>query len=362
MRFLDVERLFRQQGEPLYRLAQLKRAFYVDQKRSWDEVTTLSKTLRAELFAQIPWDALSLVRQQEGDGGETIKALLACEDGKKIEAVLMQHQDERNTVCVSSQVGCAMACTFCATGTMGLTRNLTRDEIAEQVLFYARLLRERDDRVTNVVLMGMGEPLHNYDEAIGALRLLNDPQGLNIGARHMSVSTCGVVPGILRLADEQFQVNLAISLHSAIDEVRSKMMPVNRAYPLTKLMDAVRLYMEKTNRKVMFEYLLLAGVNDRQEDARALKKLFGNNLRLVHINLIKYHNTQAFEGTPKDRRHIFLQELHELGIPATHRITFGEDIDAACGQLAVQEGESTLQGQAAIQANNAKKQVRPSTV
>lgn len=352
MNLVRLQALLDERKQPKYRFNQVKRAFYGEHRRSWDEVSTLPKDLRAALAAEVPWDALSLVRRQEADSGETVKTLLACEDGKKIETVLMRHEDERNTVCVSSQVGCAMACTFCATGTMGLTRNLTRDEIVEQVMFYVRELVEKGDHVTNVVLMGMGEPFHNYDNVLSALRLINEPEGLNIGARHLSISTCGIVPGILRLADEQFQVNLAISLHSAIDEVRSKIMPVNRAYPLTKLMDAIRTYMEKTNRKVMFEYLLLSGVNDRPEDARALKKLFGDNVRLVHVNLIKYHNTQAFEGTPKDRRREFLQELHELGIPATHRITFGEDIDAACGQLAVKEASgATLQGQAAIAAN-----------
>lgn len=353
-----VQTLLESRKQPKFRFEQLKRAFYVEHRRSWEELSTFPKELRAELSAEVPWDAMTFVREQAADNGETIKALLACADGKKIETVLMCHEDERNTVCVSSQVGCAMACSFCATGTMGLTRNLTRDEIAEQVLYYVRRLGEKGERVTNVVLMGMGEPLHNYDEVLGALRIMNDPQGMNIGARHLSISTCGIVPGILRLADEKFQVNLAISLHSAIDEVRSKIMPVNRPYPLAKLMAAVRTYMEKTNRKVMFEYLLLSGINDRPEDARALKRLFGDDMRLVHVNLIKYHNTQAFEGTPKDRRVAFLRELHELGIPATHRITFGEDIDAACGQLAVKDAAgNVLQGQAAIVANKESKKV-----
>ncbi len=352
MQLSRLAELLAQQGEPAFRLNQIKRAFYVEQRASWDEVTVLSKPLRAALAEALPWDALRLVRSQSADNGETVKTLLACADNKSIEAVLMRHQDERNTVCVSSQVGCAMGCTFCATGTMGWIRNLTRDEIVEQVIHYARRLKADSDRVTNVVLMGMGEPLNNYDEVLAALRMLNDPQGFNLGARHMSISTCGVVPGILRLASEQFQVNLAISLHSGIDEVRSKIMPVNRAYPLAKLMAAVRTYMETTNRKVMFEYLLLSGVNDRPEDALALKRLFGDDMRLIHVNLIKYHNTQAFAGTPKDRRVAFLRELHELGIPATHRITFGEDIDAACGQLAVNEATgSVLQGQEAIRAN-----------
>ena len=354
MHLPEIVRCLAERGEPKYRLAQVKRGFYVERRRGWEDLTVFAKPLRLALAEAVPWDALRPVRRQEGDGGETVKTLLACVDGKNIEAVLMRHQDERNTVCVSSQVGCAMGCAFCATGTMGWTRNLTRDEIAEQVIHYARELDGRGERVTNVVLMGMGEPLHNYDEVLGALRLLNDPEGFCLGARHLSISTCGIVPGILRLADEPLQVNLAISLHSAFDEVRSKIMPVNRAYPLPKLMDAVRTYMEKTNRKVMFEYLLLSGINDRPEDAEALQRLFQGDVRLVHVNLIKYHNTQAFAGTPKDRRIAFLQELHDLGIPATHRVTFGEDIDAACGQLAVKESAGTvLQGQAAIRACSA---------
>ncbi len=356
MNFVDIASYFAEHGYPRYRLDQVKRAYFIDLVSSWDDVTVLSKPMREELKERFPWMAMTTLRVQEADNGETIKSLLVCQDGSKIETVLMCHEDERNTVCVSSQVGCPMACAFCATGTMGLKRNLTSEEIVEQVLHYARLLKSRGERVTNVVLMGMGEPFHNYDAVMRALRTLNDPTGFNLGARHMSISTCGVVPGILKLADEGFQVNLAISLHSATNEVRSKIMPVNNAYPLEKLMDAVRIYMEKTNRKVMFEYLLLSGINDRPEDARALKRLFGNNVRLVHLNLIKYHNTQAFEGTPKDRRTAFLRELHELGIPATHRVTFGEDIDAACGQLAVQETQdAVLQGQAAIKTAKQKK-------
>lgn len=346
-----------ERNEPAYRLAQVKRAYFVDLKESWDEISTLSKDLRSYLSESVPFCPMKVVRVQESNDGRTVKTLLECADGKKIEAVLMRHDDDRNTVCVSSQVGCAMACTFCATGTMGLKRNLTAEEIYEQVLHYARWLKPRGARVTNVVLMGMGEPFHNYDEMMKALRTLNDPEGFNLGARHMSISTCGVVPGILRLADEEFQVNLAISLHSAIDERRTGIMPVNRAYPLKKLMDAVHMYMEKTNRKVFFEYLLLDGINDREEDAQALKKLFGKDLRLVHLNLIKYHDTEAFTGTARADRMEFLERLHELGIPATHRITFGEDIDAACGQLAVNEDKGELlQGKKAIRENKAAKQ------
>jgi 23S rRNA (adenine2503-C2)-methyltransferase len=352
MNFETLEAFLTEQAQPKFRLAQVKRAFYIELLSDWDELSVYAKPLREACSAAIPWNAIKPVTIQESPEGDTIKTLFELADGKKVEAVLMCHNDERNTVCLSSQVGCAMACTFCATGTMGLKRNLTKEEMVEQVLHYARLLKKKNERVSNVVFMGMGEPFHNYDEVMGAVRILNDHDGFNLGARHISISTCGIVPGILKLADEPLQVNLAISLHSAIDEVRSKIMPVNRAYPLAKLMDAVRTYMEKTNRKVMFEYLLLKGINDRDEDAKALAKLLGPDYRLVHINLIKYHETEAFRGTAKAERIDFLEQLHALHIPATHRITFGEDIDAACGQLAVREESGTVkQGREAVRAN-----------
>lgn len=342
-------------GEPSYRLTQVKRAFFIELKQKWEDVTVFSKTLRESLAQEIPWNALEPLRVQESGDGSTVKTLFRCQDGKIIEAVLMCHQDERNTVCVSSQAGCAMACTFCATGTMGLKRNLTSEEIVEQVIHYARYLKPRGESVTNVVLMGMGEPLHNYEEVMRALKTLNDKQGFNFGARRMSISTCGIVPGILKLADEPIQVNLAISLHAGTDDVRSKIMPVNKAYPLAKLMQAVRTYMDKTNRKVMFEYLLLKGVNDRPEDAQAVAALLGPDYRLVHVNIIKYHNTLAFKGTDRPERVDFVDMLRNLGVPATHRVTFGEDIDAACGQLAVNETQTgVLQGTQAIQANKTK--------
>lgn len=355
MHFDALKAFFAERKEPAYRLAQAKRAFYVELIGSWDEVSVFGKPLREACAAAVPWNALTPILVQESPDGRTVKTLFACADGKKIEAVLMRHEDERNTVCVSSQVGCAMACGFCATGTMGLKRNLTTDEIIEQVIHFGRWLKPKGERVNGIVLMGMGEPMHNYDNVLKALRQLNEPDGFNIGARHMSISTCGIVPGILKLADEDFQVNLAISLHSANDEVRSSIMPVNNAYPIAKLMDAVRTYMQKTNRKVMFEYLLLKGKNDRDEDAKSLAHLLGPDYRLVHVNLIKYHETEAFKGTLRDERMEFLEKLRALGVPATHRVTFGEDIDAACGQLAVkEEANRTMQGLEAVRASKVK--------
>lgn len=355
MHFDQVAAFLAEQKQPAYRLAQVKRAFFVELRENWEELSVFAKPLREGAAARIPWNALAPLRVQESKDGDTVKTLFKCEDGKIIEAVLMCHQDERNTVCVSSQAGCAMACTFCATGTMGLKRNLTSNEIVEQVIHYARYLKPRGEVVTNVVLMGMGEPLQNYDNVMQALKTLNDKDGFNFGARRMSISTCGVVPGILRLADEPMQVNLAISLHAGTDEVRSKIMPVNKAYPLEKLMQAVRTYMEKTNRKVMFEYLLLKGINDRPQDAEAVAKLLGSDVRLVHVNVIKYHDTLSFQGTERSQRVDFVDQLRALGIPATHRVTFGEDIDAACGQLAVNEvGEVVAQGVQAIKLNKRK--------
>jgi len=355
MRFDELPAVLAAAGEPKYRLAQIKRAFFIDLASDWSEVTVLSKALRERLAEAMPWNVLTTMRIQESKEGETIKTLFRCHDGNNIEAVLMCHEDERNTVCVSSQAGCAMACTFCATGTMGLKRNLTCEEIVEQVIHYARLLKPKGEVVTNVVLMGMGEPLHNYDQVMQALKTLNDKEGFNFGARRMSISTCGVVPGILRLADEPLQVNLAISLHAGTDEVRSKIMPVNNAYPLAKLMTAVKTYMANSNRKVMFEYLLLKGINDRREDAQAVADLLGPDYRLVHVNVIKYHNTLAFEGTERGDRTGFVEYLRELGVPATHRVTFGEDIDAACGQLAVNETDAGVaQGNDAVRLNKSK--------
>lgn len=355
MNFPELRAFLEARHEPAYRFKQAKDAFYLQLARDWEGVSVFSKPLREACAAAFPWDPFTVIRVQESQKGDTVKTLFACTDAQKIEAVLMRHADERDTVCVSSQAGCAMACTFCATGTMGLKRNLTTEEIVGQVVHYARWLKERNRRVTNVVLMGMGEPFHNYDNVMEALRILNDHDGFNLGARRMSISTCGIVPGILRLADEPMQVNLAISLHSAIDAKRSRIMPVNKAYPLAKLRQAVLTYMEKTNRKVMFEYLLLKGINDTEEDARALAAWLGDDKRLFHVNLIKYHETEAFKGTERSDRLEFLDRLHALGVPATHRITFGEDIDAACGQLAVNENKAGLmQGLQAVRANKVK--------
>lgn len=362
------------EGEKKYRLNQAKEAVYRGLISSWDEATVLPPALREKLSKEAPISTLEVVSESTSSRSDTTKCALKCADGQVIETVLMRHQaspqrkadgdDEsgRNTVCVSSQAGCPMACAFCATGTMGLKRNLTSYEIVEQVLHFARKLKAEGETVTNMVLMGMGEPFHNYDNVMEALRTLNDPKGLAFGVRRMSISTCGIVPGILKLADDPMRVNLAISLHAPNDELRSKLMPVNNAYPLAKLFDAIKTYLTKTNRKVMFEYLLIEGVNDTPEVANELADLLarenpfehGRQTPLYHVNLIKYHATEVlgsaaerfglpidsksgkgtFPSSPLERRRAFQQVLYDRGVSVTHRITFGEDIDAACGQLA----------------------------
>jgi 23S rRNA (adenine2503-C2)-methyltransferase len=319
---------------PAFRLKQLRQAVFGQLADGWDAVTTFSADLRAQLTPKLPWSVLTPVREAASSDSNTVKAALRTADGLVIEAVLMRHGDGRRTVCVSSQAGCPMKCVFCATGKLGLKRNLTVAEITEQVLYFARQLKPRGEAVTNVVVMGMGEPMHNLDAVLAFIRELNAPDGLNLGARRISISTCGIVPGILRLADEPLQVNLAISLHAATQELRERLMPVARAYPLDKLMNAVNQYINKADRQVMFEYLLIDGVNDRDEDAEALAKLMRH--RLYHVNLIKYHSTGEYHASPRDRRDRFMQILEEHGVSVSFRLSFGEDIDAACGQLAGQ--------------------------
>jgi len=229
-----------------------------------------------------------------------------------------------------------MGCTFCATGQMGFMRNLSSGEIVEQVIYYARRLKAQDERVTNIVIMGMGEPFHNYEATLEAIRRLNHPQGMNLGARRFTISTVGLVPGIHKLAQEDLQVNLAISLHAADDELRNKTIPINQKYPLAELMEAVGEYIKTTKRRVTFEWALINQVNDSPEQAMKLAGLLKG--MLTHVNLIPLNPTQGFEGQASDRERIqrFQEILQQRGIPCTIRLRRGIDIQAGCGQLASQ--------------------------
>ena len=329
----ELDNMLAARGEPTFRRQQAERAIFKSLISDWEQASDLPAALRTALNAQAPVVSLTEIGRSQSKRGDSIKCLLSSPDGQRIETVLLQHEDGRNTVCVSSQAGCPMRCAFCATGQQGLQRNLTSREIVEQVLHFARQLQTQNQRVSNVVFMGMGEPFHNYDQVLTAARQLNSTDGLGIAARKISISTCGLVPGIRRLTDEPEQFNLAISLHAPTDECRSRLMPVNDAYPIATVMAEIERYTARTNRQVMFEYLLIDQVNDTQKQADQLAELLGHN-PLYHVNLIRYHRTGEFIPSPQERRDAFYDRLKKRGLSVTHRVSFGEDIKAACGMLA----------------------------
>lgn len=319
------------EAQPPFRLKQCYQAVFTDLIEDWKDNTTLPPILREKLNMECPLGIKAEIFGSEKS--ESLKVLLELEDGEKIESVLLRHEDGRRTVCVSAQAGCPLGCKFCATGTMGLRRNLSAGEIIAQVLFFSRhLKKEEGDRVTNVVFMGMGEPFLNYDNVLEAVRIFNDKDAFNIGARRISISTSGITPGIERLMKEDLQVNLAVSLHSAIEEKRSELMPINERYPLAEVMEAASRFARAKKREVMFEYLLIKGVNDGEEDALALAELMRGGQFVV--NLIRYNPTGIFK--PSDSAAIvrFKNILLDNGINVTQRYSFGQDINAACGQLA----------------------------
>jgi 23S rRNA (adenine2503-C2)-methyltransferase len=317
-----------------YRAKQLYRAACKELAPTLEAVTTLPKDARERLAAGgFTFESVEPVTVLRSSDRQTTKGLFRLAGGSEVEAVLMEHYGGRSTVCVSSQAGCAFKCAFCSTGQAGFTRHLKATEIFDQARFFARELATRDKKITNVVFMGMGEPLHNYDAVMQAVALLNDPQGFGLGHRHITISTVGVVPRIDRFADEGLQVNLAISLHAPSDEQRARIMPVNRKWPLAELMAACERYVEKTNRKLLFEYVMLEGVNDDDATARALAKLMRRHL--YHVNLIPYNSTPdaEFQGSTAERIWEFAAILDRAGVQTTVRASMGRDIAAACGQL-----------------------------
>jgi 23S rRNA (adenine2503-C2)-methyltransferase len=320
-----------QLGEPRYRMDQIVRAQRAG-AGSWDEVTTLGKPLRAELARHAPlWSAVPEERLVSVDG--TVKWRLGLADGRQIEAVLIAHAQGRRTLCVSSQVGCALGCTFCSTGTMGFGRDLTVWEIVEQALIAAQEADSQGARLSNVVFMGMGEPMQNLLAVFGAIEELHRPApGLGISARQIAVSTVGWVPGIAALQDFPLPVRLAVSLHAADDQTRSRMMPVNQRYPIASLLSACRRYCDKTGRRVFIEYVLLDGVNDSVDDAKRLARLLRDGR--FHVNLIEYNATGGeFRASRPERRERFLLALERAGLEASVRRSRGADVAAACGQL-----------------------------
>lgn len=319
--------------EPKFRLKQAKQAIFVDLIDNWDQATNFSLALREKLAEDCPLEIVAeILKSREAD---SIKALACLSDGLKIETVLLNHADSRNTVCVSSQVGCALGCLFCATGKMGFKRNLTSSEIVEQVLLWSRYLKPRGERVANLVFMGMGEPFLNYNNVMAAIKILNDKDGLNIGARHISISTIGIIDGIKRLAGEKMQLNLAWSLHAPNNDLRSKIIPTNKKYFLDAVIEELNDYLKRTGRRVMIEYLMIDKFNDSKEQALELASLLKQiEPPLYFVNLIAYNPTADFKTSPTKKIKDFKLALNKQGIEVTGRYRFGQDIKAACGQLA----------------------------
>jgi 23S rRNA (adenine2503-C2)-methyltransferase len=349
--FSQLQQWLVERGEAAYRAKQIYSWLYQKLSPNFAEMTNLPQALRSRLEEEAGIGPMIVRSELHSKDDRTRKMLLELADGKLIESVLMLYppHDEssaRATVCVSTQAGCAFGCTFCATGQMGFERHLSAGEIVAQVLYFARELRTAPwtaaglpgstpiDHITNIVLMGMGEPLHNYDNVLQALRILNSVEGFNLGARHMTVSTVGLVPAIRKLSLEPLQVNLAISLHAPTDELRNRTMPVNRKYPLLELLAACKDYIAATRRQVTFEYVLLAGVNDTEEYAHLLGELLAPLKQFAHVNCIPVNATSASYAAPgPDAIRTFRNVLFEHGVSNSVRAERGDDIAAACGQL-----------------------------
>lgn len=322
-------------GQPAYRAKQVYAFAYQQLVTSYDEMTNLPAALRTQLATDLPMSSMTTVNEVQSGSGDTVKTLYQTAPGDLVETVLMLYKT-RATVCVSCQVGCAVGCAFCATGLMGLDRNLTTGEMVVQVLGAARGAQARGRSLTNLVMMGMGEPFHNYPATIKLLKILNDPAGFGMGARRMTISTSGVVPFIDRLAEEPLQVNLAVSLHAPNDELRSSLVPINRKHPIAELMDALERYTDKTSRRISFEYALMSGINDSDEIADEFCRLIRG--QLCHVNLIPLNPVSVlpYERPTAERIERFAARVAAGGIPVTVRYSRGIDISAACGQLRVE--------------------------
>lgn len=348
----ELIKLLQCEGHKHYRASQILHAVYREGKGSYESISVLPQKLQKFLEKQAPLFSFSVAHEVVSHIGDTVKTLFKLHDGKLVEGVLMKFRDGRNSVCVSSQVGCGLRCAFCATGTMGFIRNLTAEEIADQVLYFDQWLKKsagkrkqealpvgrqaarQEKRVNHVIFMGMGEPMLNYDEVMQAIYTLNDPDCLGIAARHITISTSGVIPGISKLSKEKLQINLAVSLHAPEQALREKFMPIAKAYKLEQLMKALDAYSERTHRRVSYEYVMLHGVNDSPECATKLAKLLRG--KRCHVNLIPYNETYlGFKNAGKSHIDRFRDIVASFKIPVTVRVSLGQDISAACGQLAV---------------------------
>ena len=323
-------------GEPAFRTQQLWEGLYTRFYTDFAQFSNIPKNLRDSLSAQFIIDPLHVQKTLLSQDGLTEKVLFTLPDNLSIETVLMRYE-RRNSLCISTQVGCPMGCVFCATGQMGFIRSLTSGEILAQVLHFMRKLQAESQNLTNIVYMGMGEPFLNYEATMDSVRRLMDPRGLNFGARRITISTVGIIPKIEQFTKENLQVNLAVSLHSADNSLRSQLVPANRMFPLSKLIPACKAYAQQTHRRISFEYALIDGVNDSREAALALTGLLKG--MLCHVNLIALNPSKKYplQGSPKAKVHAFSAILEEHGIPVTIRLRRGVEIQAGCGQLASAE-------------------------
>lgn len=320
-------------GEPAFRADQTWQGLYRQLYTSFDQFTTLPASLKTSLAEHFTLSPLAPLITLHSQDGQTIKVLFALQDGSKIEAVLMRYE-HRLTVCISTQAGCGMGCIFCATGQMGFSRNLSAGEIIAQAIFFEQLMRKEEKTLTNIVLMGMGEPFANYDACMQALDTLNHHRGYNMSARRITLSTVGLVPQINRFAEENRQVNLAISLHAGNDNLRNQLVPINKKYPLAALRDACMNYIQKTNRRITFEYAMIQGVNDSLKDAQEVHQFLHG--MLAHLNIIPLNPYPDAEIKASDPEQVnkFHDYLISKGFPCTIRLRRGMDIKAGCGQLA----------------------------
>ena len=349
----EITNLLKEWNEPAYRAKQIWQGLYQHFYDSPEQFTNIPKALREKLAANLNFSPLKPKLYLDSSDEQTRKTLFELQDGQVIEAVLMRYGDpadehdgldtpkstatrpskKRRTLCISTQAVCAMGCVFCATGQMGFKRHLSSGEIIAQVIYYARMLKAENQAVTNIVLMGMGEPFHNYDNTMAAIDRLNDAGGYNFGARRFTISTVGLVPMIRRFADEKRQVNLAISLHAADDDSRLRMLPINKKYKIDEVLESCRYYVNQTGRRITFEWALIHGVNDTPEVAKQLAaRLKG---LLCHVNAIPLNPTAGYHGkaTDRGRAAAFKAALEQAGIPCTIRMRRGIDIQAGCGQL-----------------------------
>lgn len=333
----ELEQFFLSLGEREFRAKQMMKWIYLKGISNFESMTDFGKKLRAKLSDISYVSELEKLKHLISSDGETEKFLFRLQDGNCLETVLMSYAERigptRLTACISTQVGCPMGCAFCATGKNGVVRNLTAGEIVDQVIQMNRYATSEERRVANVVMMGMGEPFLNYDEVLKAIRILNHCDSIAIGSRHITISTCGIVPGIERLIREELQVKLAVSLHAPYDELRTKLMPVNRKYPLSELIAVLHKYQKQTGRRLTFEYALIRGLNDSIKDAERLAKLLNGFVALINLIPLNSVDGYNYNGTDPKNAEIFRRYMANSGFKTTVRKEMGADIDAACGQL-----------------------------